>query len=83
LPDPTPAPLEPSQSVSAVPARSHKLGWLALGAGAAVGGGALAFDNLSSTSKDGKLTAADFLPVAGYLVALALAGYGIHDLVTP
>jgi len=29
-----------------------------------IGGASLAFDNLSSTSKDGKLTAIDFLPVA-------------------
>ena len=64
-------------------AHSHRWGYAALGAGVVIGGASLAFDNLSSTSKDGKLTAIDFLPVAGYAVALALAGFGVYQLVQP
>jgi TolB-like protein len=51
--------------------------------GAVIGGASLAFDNLSSTSKDGRLTAVDFLPVAGYALALALIGTGLYQVATP
>lgn len=65
------------------PARSRTLAWLCLGSGALVAGGSVAFDNLSSTSKDGKLRAVDFLPVAGYALAIALGAFGTYALVTP
>jgi TolB-like protein len=61
----------------------HRNAWLAIGLGALVAGGSAAFDNLSSTSKDGRLTAVDFLPVAGYAVALALGGWGAWQAVQP
>jgi TolB-like protein len=47
----------------------------------AIAGGSVAFDNLSPTSKDNRLTAIDFLPVAGYLIAAGLGATGIYGLV--
>ena len=87
MPGPAPRaglPAEVFEAAPAAPARpSRARGWLLLGAGALLAGGSAAFDNLSSTSKDNKLGAADFLPVAGYALALALGSYGVLQLVKP
>ncbi len=64
-------------------APSHTRAYVMLGAAAAIAGGSIAFDNVSSTSKDGKLGAVDFVPVAGYALALGLGAYAIYTLVTP
>ncbi|MBS2024902.1 MAG: hypothetical protein JST92_21095 [Deltaproteobacteria bacterium] len=78
------APAEAVQA-PALPAAapSHTRAYVMLGAAAALAGGSIAFDNLSSTSKDGKLGAVDFVPVAGYAIALGLGAYAIYTLVTP